>query len=302
MIRLKYIVVACLFSLNALPANAQQNFDVYIAAGQSNLDGRGDVSDLTGELASFAAPQTGTLIYFNNPPEPDPNDTLDQAVTTNGFVTLEPGYSVAPGQFDREIGDVISLPSETFGPEVSFGSAIAAEVGSTNPVAIIKVSRGGTNLDIDWRAADPTDPNDEGGPLYAELLDTITAATAELTADGSTFTIRGFIWHQGESDSGSSGRRDRYEQNFSNLMAGVRAHVGEPDLPFVIGELAQSRTSSSNPEFIALQAQIASNLEIGFVSSVGLTTPLSTGDGTDGTHFDAAGQIGLGLRLRGSVG
>lgn len=90
---LKYVVFACLFFLGALPANAQVTYDVYIGAGQSNFDGRGDVDDLTGELAPFAAPQVGTLIYYNNPPEPDPNDTLDQAITTNGFVTLEPGYS-----------------------------------------------------------------------------------------------------------------------------------------------------------------------------------------------------------------
>lgn len=85
-------------------------------------------------------------------------------------------------------------------------------------------------------------------------------------------------------------------QQTGTLMAGVRAHVGEPDLPFVIGELSQSLTSTSNGVSIAMQAQFVSNLEIGFVSSVGLATPLSTGDGTDGTHFDAAGQIELGLR------
>ena len=292
--RLKYLVVACLFLTNSPPVVAQQSFDVYIGAGQSNLDGRAEVSDLTGELASFATPQSGTLIYYNNPPEPDPNDTLDQAITTNGFVTLQPGYGFLGA---RDFGDVVTLPSDLFGPEVAFGSAISSEVGSVNPVAIIKVARGGTNLDNDWRAADANIPGDQGGPLYAELLATIDAATAELTSNGDTFTIRGFIWHQGEADD-SNARASRYMDNFRNFVDGVRAHVGIPDLPFVIGELAQSRTSSNNDSFRALQAQVASSLNrVGFVSSVGLTTPLSTGEGSDGTHFDAAGQIGLGLRF-----
>ena len=183
-----------MFFLDASSVNAQQTFDVYIGAGQSNFDGRGEVSDLTGDLSSFAAPQVGTLIYYNNPPEPDPDDTLDQAITTDGFVTLEPGYGFLGA---RDFGDSVTLPTGLFGPEVSFGSAIGAETGSSNPVAIIKVSRGGTNLDEDWRAADPTVSGDQGGPLYAELLATIDAATAELTANGDSFRIRGFIWHQG---------------------------------------------------------------------------------------------------------
>ena len=296
---LKYVVFACLFFLGALPANAQVTYDVYIGAGQSNFDGRGDVDDLTGELAPFAAPQVGTLIYYNNPPEPDPNDTLDQAITTNGFVTLEPGYSFLGA---RDFDDNPTIPSDIFGPEVAFGSAIAAETGSTNPVAIIKVSRGGTNLDNDWTAPDADAPN--GGPLYIELLDTIDAALAELTANGDSFVIRGFIWHQGESDSSGaentpiSGRASRYMENFVNLIEGVRTHVGIPDLPVVMGQLAQSRLAVSNPGFLVLQAEIADALDnVALASSVGLTTPFSTGEGTDATHFDAAGQIGLGLEF-----
>ena len=91
----KYVVFASLCLLHTSFAYSQQNFDVYIGAGQSNFDGRGLVSELTGELSSFAAPQVANLIYYNNPPEPDPNNTLDQAVTSDGFQTLEPGYSVS---------------------------------------------------------------------------------------------------------------------------------------------------------------------------------------------------------------
>ena len=301
MIHLKYFVLALFFLLQTLSANAQQNYDVYIGAGQSNFDGRGLVSELTGELSSYAGSQVGTLIYYNNPPEPDPDEESDQPVTSEGFQTLEPGYSVTPALFDREIGDVFSLPSESFGPEVSFALQIATSTGSDNPIAIIKVARGGTNLDRDWRAADSTVSGDTGGPLYAALLDTIDEATAELIANGDTFTIRGFIWHQGESDDNNAvagtGRAGRYLENFSAFVDGVRAHVGNPALPFVIGELAQGRTSSNNDAFRAIQLQVANTLDrVGFVSSVGLQTPASTGAGNDATHFDAASQIELGLR------
>ena len=73
--------------------------------------------------------------------------------------------------------------------------------------------------------------------------------------------------------------------------------MGDPDLPFVIGELAQGRTSSNNDAFRAIQLEVANSLDrVGFVSSVGLQTPASTGAGDDATHFDSASQIELGLR------
>jgi iduronate 2-sulfatase len=235
-------------------------YDVYILAGQSNMDGRGSVSSLSGTLAT---PQTGQLIYYANPGDGD------ATVKSNGWQTLAPGFSVSPGTSRSS-----ALPNGTFGPEIGFVDTLTQANPSGNPVAIIKVARGGTNLNSDWS---PT------GFMYQALLTEVDAAMQALGTGGDTGAIRGMLWHQGESDSADL---DHYQDNLETLIGDVRTLVADPLLPFVIGELAQTKSQA----FRTLQQTIADeNLGVGFASSASLNTP-------DGTHFDAAGQVVLGQR------
>lgn len=259
----KFVVLAVvLVSAAAFNASAL-DYDIYIASGQSNMDGRGDSGDLAGPLS---LPQPGTLIYYANPADPEASGESD---INSGWQALGPGFSIPPGT--RSAG----LLSDAFGPEVSFASAIGPATGTANPIAIIKVSRGGTNLRSDWS---PT------GFMYTGLLSQVDAALLELNNNGDTGTIRGMIWHQGESDTS---RESTYQANLEELIANVRNEFGNDQLGFVIGELAQEKPES----FRTLQSVIAaSNTGVGFASSAGLNT-------TDGTHFDAASQVVLGERF-----
>ena len=289
MIRTALVVVLALSVLPSIAA-AQQTIDVYIVAGQSNADGRGDVSDLS--AAQMASLENDTIISYLNPgsereravPTSNPND-LD--VGTNGFTPLVIGGFSVDGTSARQL-------TPTFGPELSFGATIAEATGSNNQIAIIKVSRGGTNLRNDWRAGASVDtgPDEPVGFLYRALLEYVAASLAELEADGSTAIVRGFVWHQGESDSNNV---STYTDNFIALVEGVRAEFGA-DIPFVLGELSRTRSNSVNFNN-NLPNLVASAPGISFVSSEGLTTPAS-----DTTHFDADGQIELGQRYAAEFG
>ena len=289
MIRTALVVVLALSVLPSIAA-AQQTIDVYIVAGQSNADGRGDVSDLS--PAQMASLENDTIISYLNPgsereravPTSNPND-LD--VGTNGFTPLVIGGFSVDGTSARQL-------TPTFGPELSFGATIAEATGSNNQIAIIKVSRGGTNLRNDWRAGASVDtgPDEPVGFLYRALLEYVAASLAELEADGSTAIVRGFVWHQGESDSNNV---STYTDNFIALVEGVRAEFGA-DIPFVLGELSRTRPNSVNFNN-NLPNVAASAPGISFVSSEGLTTPAS-----DTTHFDAEGQIELGQRYAAEFG
>lgn len=99
-------------------------------------------------------------------------------------------------------------------------------------------------------------------------------------------TLKGIIWHQGESDSGEI-RRDMYLGRLEEMIFGLREAFDDPLLPFVAGELfdIERRVPMNNilrkiPDFIKKSA---------VVSSVGTSTP-------DDTHFDSGSAILMGER------
>lgn len=238
------------------------DYDVYIMAGQSNMDGRGDVADLS---EPFASEQVGTLIYYTNPANPSKKG--EKKKDSSGWQTLKPGYSVPPGARGKE------LTSHTFGPELSFAYAMGK--AQNRPVAIIKITRGGTNLRSDWSPK---------GFMYLAMLDEVKQAMQAMADRGDSGVLRGMLWHQGESDASKS---ETYQKNLEMLIANSREAFAVPDLPFLIGELAPTKPAS----FRALQKAIAEeNDNVFFVSSKDLET-------TDRTHFDTASQIKMGQRF-----
>lgn len=253
------------------------DIDVYIAAGQSNMDGRASTSDLPSN-SSFRSSQSNAIIWYSNPGEPGTNEA---DFSSNGWQTLRPGFSVEPG-FSG------SLPSSTFGPEISFAGAIRDETGSRNDIGIIKISKGGTSI-RESRGEWHGNPNDNPGYLHDELISEVNRALSALANRGDRGIIRGMIWHQGEAD-----RSFRfYISNLEELIDSVRDEFGS-NLPIVVGELSRDRSDNSTfnnnlDDFV----DDASNL--GLVRSSGLDTD-------DDTHFDADSQIDLGERYADVLG
>ena len=287
-------IVCVLLAIFVLPsiAEAQGVVDLYIFAGQSNADGRGEVSDLTPAQLESVQNTNNTIISYVNPgsereravPTSTPPD-LD--VGSNGFVPLVPGGFSVDGTSARQL-------TPTFGAELSFGASIAEATGSENQIAIVKVSRGGTNLREDWDV--DTTVNDQidepNGFLYRALLEHVSDSIMELEALGNTVNIEGFLWHQGESDSNAG--LSEYTDNFLDFAAGVREEFsgfGGADIPFVLGELSRTRENSEGFNN-NLPNIVSQGTGISIVSSEGLTTPAN-----DTTHFDANGQIELGQRF-----
>jgi len=306
MLRPKFFVLLALLILPSIAV--AQTIDVYIVAGQSNADGRGDVSDLS--EAQLANLENDTIISYVNPGSEreravSTSTPPDLDVGTNGFTPLVPGGFSVDGTSARQL-------TPTFGPELSFGALIAEATGSNNQIAIIKVSRGGASLRNDWRVNPTVDPEPDTpeGFLYRALLEEVPARLAELEADGSTAIVRGVVWHQGESDSVNG--VDEYVERYIEFVESVRDEFGE-DILFAVGELSRNRVDPDGSDrsilFNTNLAQLAAdsadpnNLDVPsgifLVSSLGLETPRSldpTNFDTDGTHFTANGQIELGER------
>ncbi|MDF7800142.1 sialate O-acetylesterase [Pontiellaceae bacterium B1224] len=239
--------------------------DVYLIAGQSNADGRGATNDLTGRLAGWAGEQTNAPTYYANPINGDP---INPSYLT-GWTNLMPGLSVAPGYTG-------GLPSPTFGPGISF-EKMMADSDPNQEIALIKVTKGGSNLYSNWSPAG-------NGFMWQTFTNHVTVAMQQLADAGETATIRGLIWHQGESDISRTSAE--YTADLISFLAAVRSFTGNANLPIVMGELSDTYSART----VDMNAVAALDPNTAIASSDGLATQ-------DGTHFNPVSQLRLGRRF-----
>ena len=106
-------------------------------------------------------------------------------------------------------------------------------------------------------------------------------------------TLKGILWHQGESDSNAK-RAGAYAENLEALIARFRRELESPDVPFLIGQLgifAERPWNDDRREVDAAQQTVAESVpNTAFVTSEGLTP------NPDLVHFDAASLRVFGKR------
>lgn len=307
---------ATAFAVIARPAVAV-DYDVYILSGQSNMDGRGPVRDLVGPLEPFAGVQHDVRIWYSN------GGLRQPLVRSNGWQPLQPGYSVSPAGPPRNttrpasatmpttrpvVSAAIStavtpsipppatttasarpaprtVPGPDFGPEIGFAKTMTdAGLRDGRRLAIIKYAASGANLRTEWN------PRTEN-LLYARFLPFARQGLATLKGENDTVTVRGFLWHQGESDSAL--KPEQYQQLLTELIAAVRRDFDAPDLPVFLGEPYDNGRRLS---IRAAQLLTAKSVPHVFVVGSGGLETLDAG-----THFNAASQIELGRRFATAV-
>ena len=207
---------------------------VFVLAGQSNMEGHA----LSAELPpSLRQPQSNVLIFQKG-----------------AWIMLEPG--------------------KTFGPEITFGLAMAKHFGQ--PIGIIKFAVGGTNLAVQWSP-------DDSHSLYAKLLLMVKEAQTS-----RPITLMGMLWMQGERDSRDQAMANAYQKNLIHLIESARRDFGDPAMPFICG-----RVNPSYPYVdIVRKAMETINLPAYLmVDCDGLAK------GSDNLHYNATGQQELGARF-----
>ena len=257
---MKFLLI---FLVLFLPVSGEE-YEIYLLAGQSNMDGRGQAKDLTPKQRQ---PSKSNIIYYRNPPH-----------SSKKWKALEPGYSIAPKYKGK-------LPSPTFGPEIGFVETLSKSQPNKK-FALIKGSKGGTSLRVDWNPGEKEKP-DTQGPRYRYFIETISLALEALKEDGHTGTIRGLLWHQGESDSNQA--TELHQKRLINFIARLREDLGIEELPVVLGQVYDNDKRDKVRAAIAGTAKAVSNCEV--ASSEGTKT------WDPGTHFDAKSQFLLGKRF-----
>jgi hypothetical protein len=236
----RLIVLALLMAAPCLGAGqaGSSPVKVFILAGQSNMEGQG-VADLSGKDYNEGK---GTLVQLLQDPAKAPRfahlrDPQGKwAVRDDVWVRYQrEGRPLLRGPLT--VGYTVYGDSHHFGPELQFGWVVGDWF--TNQVLLIKTAWGGKSLYKDFRPPRSGGP----GPYYTKMIAEIRQALANLKQDfpaydGGGYELAGFVWYQGWNDGCEPATAvPQYETNLVNLIKDVRADLGVPNLPVVIGEL-----------------------------------------------------------------
>jgi|GEM_PF-1545605 len=252
---------------------------VIIVAGQSNAVGFGsDANDLPPALS---VPQTDILFWFEEGPWDSVYDPA-RRIGSNAWIPLQYQSDLTFGTF--------GWLTDGFGSEIKLGRVLADSLAEE--VVVIKFAINATSLAGDWNAVSP-------GPLYGDLILVMNQAMSQLANLGHTGTLEGCFWMQGEWDALNSIDAAAYQANLVALIQALRADLGSPGLPFILGRLNSQiykspyGISQGDLDTVrAAQQQVA--------DTVPMTALVDTDDlplNSDFIHFTADGQILLGQRF-----
>jgi hypothetical protein len=240
-------------------AAASTPLKVFILAGQSNMEGHGEMGPLgtQGTLEYLVANNPGTYGHLKTGANWTVRDDAWIWYKRGGTTLVKGGISAGYGAL-----------ATTMGPELQFGHVM----GNLNdgPVLIIKTAWGGKSLAVDfrppssgWSVNPPTAVGDQGY-FYREILahvnDVLTNLSTYFPAynPANGYELAGFGWHQGWNDRVNQAYNDEYEVNMKNFINDIRADLGKPGLPFVIATTGMSGWSETHPRALSLMnAQLA---------------------------------------------
>ena len=225
--------------LLARAADAPKPVQVFVLAGQSNMEGQA-VVDLDGPDYNGGR---GTLVRLMEDPVLGPK--LRHLRATNGAWTVRDDVWVRYQREDEPllhgpltVGFTVYGDTHHFGPELQFGHVLGNHLDA--PVLLVKTAWGGKTLFRDFR---PPSSGGEVGPYYRLMISQIREAMARASQEfpefrGAPCELAGFVWYHGWNDGVEPKTAvPAYETNLVNLIRDVRREFAAPRLPVVIGEL-----------------------------------------------------------------
>ena len=254
--------LTCLFvfasTTTASPA-ADRPIQVFILAGQSNMEGQGVVAY---DHPKYYNGGKGNLVWSMKNSK---SATLMKHLKDAGGkwveredvrITFKDKREVRTGKLG--IGFTGYGGTSHIGPELQFGHVIGDHLES--PVLLIKTAWGGKSLYSDFR------PPSSGGALgtyYKKMLEEVRAALAAL--GDRKYRISGFVWFQGWNDMVNKDARAEYTANLVNLAIDIRKELKLPRLPVVIGELGNmgEKAGGGMVELRKAQAAAAASPKLG---------------------------------------
>lgn len=184
--------------------------DLWLLAGQSNMDGYGKLIDVD-------EPGHGVSCFFYGNRwgiAQDPLCSLMESVyPVHWHVKGDRQEILHAIQRDRVHGGGLGVP---------FGKYMLEQTGI--PIGLIMASHGGTSMS-EW---DPARAGEGGNSLYGAMLKIVQEVGGK---------VKGCLWYQGESDA-MPGKAEHYYERMKQLISSLREDLGDPRLPFIYAQLS----------------------------------------------------------------
>ena len=169
---------------------------------------------------------------------------------------------------------------------LSFGKELSKKYGKEITIGLVPCAIGGSSIE-QWLG----DSTYRGVRLYSNFLHKAKAAS-------QYGIIKGMLWHQGESNTGTKSHID-YKNKLESFFTKLRTDLQQPDMPIYLGPLGLYLTPYSFPYRDAI------NKDIKELSQTGNKIYLvKTSDFThlkDTIHFDSRSQRLMGKRFAKAV-
>jgi sialate O-acetylesterase len=246
--------------------------DLWVLAGQSNMEGHGDLIDVQ--------PPSPVVHSFDMADRwgvaEEPLHTLVNAVdpvhwplNSQKVPQRLAGEQLETYVVNRKKGAGLGLP---------FAAEMVQRTGI--PIGLIPCAHGGTSMD-QWS---PSLKDRDGEALYGSLFRRVQAVGGQ---------VKGVLWYQGESDANPKASA-AFLVRFEALVKALRADFNQPDLPFYYVQLGRHIDKDNAVDWNKIQlAQLRVQAELphtGMVPAVDLQLD-------DGIHVGTADLKRLGIRL-----
>lgn len=266
-------------------------YDLYILAGQSNMNGHGRIEDLPAGLQDI---QRDVWIY--NPNRRDDQQPIEDI---GRWEELRPGHGAGFQADEKQ-----NVHSNLFGPELSFAKYLKQN-DPKKKIALFKYAKGGASIDpeagSEWGCWDPEYNLGNGINQWTHFKHHLHRAEKIKPDSIDRFKPAGILWHQGESDASHSVEiAERYLQNLKNVIGKIRKELNAPELPCIIGQISDSDNSEHNENPVLPHCDKIQRAQRKFVkedSHARLVKPPEDHGWTDPWHYDSETYIELGRRF-----
>lgn len=190
--------------------------EIYILAGESDMSGRGVLSEIP------AFDQSSRIKLF-----------------TNSWVWAD-GYEPT----DDASGQVDSVSDDGSAAQASCGMSFANRLAALRPgreIALVPCAKGGSKM-IQWSK------NLSRSTLYGSMI----ARAKEARNEG---VIKGVVWWQGKNDYGVLADAEAWGGRCEQLIEDIRSDLEIPSLPVVIAVIDDQIGVASKPYLSTVQSQ-----------------------------------------------